>query len=63
VDIELPPFIADHLKKRFFLIEEKAKSKLRRQIRRQFQLFANVAPRMVRSRDDGAKAEAGGPTP
>jgi 8-oxo-dGTP pyrophosphatase MutT (NUDIX family) len=32
------------LKKLFFLIEEKAKSKLRRQVRRQFQFFANVAP-------------------
>ncbi|TCR66682.1 hypothetical protein EV561_1541, partial [Rhizobium sp. BK376] len=28
----------------FLLIEEKAKSKLRRQVRRQFQFFANVAP-------------------
>jgi hypothetical protein len=32
------------LKKLFSLIEEMAKSKLRRQIRRQFQFFANVAP-------------------
>jgi 8-oxo-dGTP pyrophosphatase MutT (NUDIX family) len=32
------------LKKLFFLIEEKAKSKLRRQVRQQFQFFANVVP-------------------
>ncbi|TCR79550.1 NUDIX hydrolase [Rhizobium sp. BK376] len=32
------------LQKLFLLIEEKAKSKLRRQVRRQFQFFANVAP-------------------
>lgn len=32
------------LKKLFFQIEEKAKSKLRRQVRQQIQLFANVVP-------------------
>jgi|GEM_PF-2307182 hypothetical protein len=32
------------LKKLFFLVEEKAKSKLRCHVRRQFQFFANVAP-------------------